>query len=370
MIVAGAIVGAVYLFNWWQEYRYRKNTQRAFARNQPDVLMDTPKNMVRGGERFEPALDEPTRFEPPATPGATIVPPEPIEPQLTPQFAAEPVPAAPPAPRPRDEDDRDALAESLLDPALDFIAEVHARDNIPAGDVPRFPAPKRVQAIGLTEHDHWEQVGGGSNASYSELRVALQLADRQGALTGEQLNAFCMAVQQFADAHDAVATFPQRAAKLAAARDLDEFCASVDVLIGLNIASSGRPFPLERVRLLAENAGLSRAADGTFVYKSESGKTLFAVSNQDQAGLGPTSDGLTLLFDVPRVAGGLAVFDYLSDFAQQLAGSLGGSLVDDNGRPLAAASLDNIRRQLARLYATMDDRGIAPGSVSALRLFA
>ncbi|WP_375591544.1 cell division protein ZipA C-terminal FtsZ-binding domain-containing protein [Chitiniphilus eburneus] len=374
LIVAGAIVGAVYLFNWWQEYRYRKNTQRAFARNQPDVLMDTPKNMVRGGERFEPALDEPTRFEPPVSPTSTMAPPEPAEPQYTapqfaPQYDAEPA-AAPVVPRQRDDDDSDALAESLLDPALDFIAEVHARENIPASDVPRFPAPKRNQSIGRTESEHWEQVSTSSGASYSELRIALQLADRQGALSGEQLNAFCMAVQQFADAHDAIATFPQRAAKLAAARELDEFCASVDVLIGLNVASAGRPFPLERVRLLAENAGLSRASDGTFVYKSDSGKTLFALSNQNQGPLGPTSEGLTLLFDVPRVAGGLAVFDYLSDFAQQLAGSLGGTLVDDNGRPLAAASLDNIRRQLARLYATMDDRGIAPGSVSALRLFA
>ncbi|UXY14002.1 cell division protein FtsZ [Chitiniphilus purpureus] len=364
LIVAGAVVGAVYAFNWWQEYRYRKQTQQAFARNQPDVLLDTPRNMVRPGERLEPALDEPTRFALPVDDDA---------PQAEPAAFEVPPPRAAPQPEPRRtpgiEQDRDALAESLLDPTLDFIAELHARECIPAQAVPHFPGTKRTEVIGLSEAGHWEALGT-SDAQYTELRIALQLVDRQGPLSAEQLNSFCMAVQQFADAQDAVATFPQRSAKLAAARDLDEFCASVDVLIGLNVLSNGRPFPMEKVRLMAEKAGLARAPDGNFVYKSESGKLLFTLANQNQTPLGATSDGLTLLFDVPRVAGGLAVFDYLAEFAQQLATNLGGVLADDNGRPLAATSLDNIRRQLARLYATMDDRGIAPGSVAALRLFA
>ncbi|WP_148715894.1 cell division protein ZipA C-terminal FtsZ-binding domain-containing protein [Chitinolyticbacter meiyuanensis] len=368
LIAAGGIVAAVYAFNWWQEYRYRKRTQQAFARNQPDVLMEAPRNMVRSGERFEPALDAdddaPARLELPADEA-------PIRAEPRAEVRSES--RAAPAPQPvfaRDEDDDgDALSESLLDPGIDFVAEVHARDHIPPRAVPPFAAPKRVQAIGLTTEGHWEAVSSASSAEYTELRVGLQLADRQGPLSAEQLNAFCMAVQQFADEHEAIATFPQRSGKLSAARELDEFCASVDVLIGLNLVGEGRPFPMEKVRQLAEQSGLVRTNEG-WAYRSDSGKTLFTLANQEQKPLGNTSEALTLLFDVPRVAGGLAVFDYLSDFAQQLAGSLGANLVDDNGRALTAASLDNIRRQLGQLYARMDDRGIAPGSVAALRLFA
>ncbi|HSC80473.1 MAG TPA: hypothetical protein VLC08_08975, partial [Chitinolyticbacter sp.] len=207
LIGAGAIVAAVYAFNWWQEYRYRKRTQQAFARNQPDVLMDAPRNMVRSGERFEPALDAdddlPTRLELPADEAPIRVEPRPDV--RAESRAAVPAPVIPPQ-----QDDGDALAESLLDANIDFIAEVHARDIIAARAVPRIAAPKRVQVIGLTTDGHWDVVNSASSADYTALRLGLQLADRQGPLSAEQLNAFCMAVQQFADEHEAVATFAQR----------------------------------------------------------------------------------------------------------------------------------------------------------------
>ena len=79
---------------------------------------------------------------------------------------------------------------------------------------------------------------------------------------------------------------------------------------------------------------------------------------------------LTLLFDVPRVAGGISVFDRAVALARQLAGELDAQLIDDNQRPLTESGINTIRHQLQQLYSRMDDRGIAPGSVAALRLFA
>ncbi|GHD61118.1 cell division protein ZipA C-terminal FtsZ-binding domain-containing protein [Jeongeupia chitinilytica] len=375
LIAGGAIVAAVYAFNWWQEHRYRKQAQRAFAQNQPDVLLETQKNMVRpvaSGQRLEPMIE-------PVVPAAPVrrepqldVPEVEVDDDL-PAFddvAEAPVRVPEPVVKQVELQDVEVLATSQLDASLDFIADIHANEPIAAAEVPQFSASKRVVVLGLTEAGQWEVVSARSNGRYTELRAGLQLADRQGSLTQEQLNAFCMAVQQFADEHEAVVTFPQRSGKLAAARDLDEFCASVDVLIGLNVVTQGKPFPMERVRLFAEQAGLARGADGLFHYRSESGKALFSLVNQDQSPFGNTSEGLTFLFDVPRVAGGLPVFDHLSDIAQQLANLLAGDLVDDSGRPLAPGSIANIRRQLTNIYAQMDDRGIAPGSMAALRLFA
>ncbi|QLI82717.1 cell division protein FtsZ [Chitinibacter fontanus] len=436
LIIAGTIVGAVFAYNQWQEYRYKKQANKAFARNQDDVLINTPKNMVRKADtqqRLEPVFDTPSvavldELAQESSPDFTaLAEPEYDVPKYTPPVAPAPIrydedmpddiPDLPPSYRPTyaapaqhkpeleshtpevavlDEVPRflmadakpvatsvepsistavadapdDVLVTSLIDPALDFVAEVHAGQAIAASEVPPFPATKRVQIIGLNQLDQWETVNSTSRNRYLELRVGMQMADRQGAITQESLNAFCMGVQQFADEHEAVVTFPQRSAKLSAARELDEFCASVDVLIGLNIPAGARPIPMEKVRLHAENAGMVRANDGTFQYRSDSGKTLFVLANQDQTPLMATSKGLTLLFDVPRVAGGIAVFDYLTEFAQSLSQALALDLVDDNGKPLNAQSLSNIRRQLAELYASMDDRGIAPGSVAALRLFA
>lgn len=427
LVGAGGFVAAVYGFNWWQEYRYRKQANKAFARNQPDALLNTPKNMVRkgDGQRLEPILEpvaapesapqyDETRFDraeydvpelsdshlqaasrnsysenmpddipdmPPsyrASYSPTIID------EQEPAFNAEPAYAAQddieeviepsfkaPPPSIAEVADEVVLAGSLLDPSLDFIAELHAPEPISAADIPPFPATKRVQVLGLNQNKQWEILNSTTRGRFKELRIGLQMADRQGALSSETLNAFCMGVQQFSDDLDASVTFPQKSAKLNLAKELDEFCASVDVLIGLNIPAGARPIPMEKVRVLSEQAGMVRNhADGTFQYRSDSGKTLFVLANQDQSPLMSTSQGLTLLFDVPRVAGGLAVFDYLADFAQNLATALHCELVDDNYKPLNAASLANIRKQLAGLYADMDDRGIAPGSVAALRLFA
>ncbi|AMC33672.1 cell division protein ZipA C-terminal FtsZ-binding domain-containing protein [Janthinobacterium sp. B9-8] len=390
LIVGGVIVATVYAFNWWQEYRYRKQASKAFARNESDALLDVPKNMVRTGEasRMEPSLERAEqvadRFEPqfaePEFEAEVAAPPmrEPyVEPVVAPSPLAAPVLSAPVAavevsaqPAAIVGDDHEALASSLLDPALDFIAEIHATELIAATELPVFRGSKRVQVMGCTQDRRWEACVPSARSRYKELKIGLQLADRQGALSSEQLNAFCMSVQQFADEHEAVVTFPQRSAKLVAATNLDEFCAGVDVLIGLNVMAASRPFPMERVRLLAENAGLIRSPEGAFHYRSDSGKTLFTLSNHDHSHFGNTSTGLTLLFDVPRVAGGVSVFDYFAEFAQHLSVALSGELVDDNSKPLTEASLDNIRKQLGVLYAKMDDRGIAPGSVAALRLFA
>ncbi|XZG69410.1 cell division protein ZipA C-terminal FtsZ-binding domain-containing protein [Chitinibacteraceae bacterium HSL-7] len=359
LIASGAVVGAVYGYNWWQEYRYRKAAQRAFARNEGDVLMDAPKNFVRQGERFEPSVVPADS----AIERAEITPVQEAPAEVVAAPRVEPVNDA--------VADDDVLAESLLDPEFDFIVEIDTRDGVPiaARDVPPLPAPKRLVVLGRSGRDHWAVVQSNAAAQYDELRMGLQLADRQGALSAEQLNGFTMAVQQFADGIDATAVFPQRSAKLGAARELDEFCASVDVLIGLNLVSRVRPFAMQQVRVLAERAGLVRQGE-QYVYQSDSGKTLFTLANQDQSPLSASSDALTLLFDVPRVAGGVNVFDYLTEFAQSLAGQLGAALVDDNGRELTAASLARIRNQLVQLYAQMDDRGVVPGSVAALRLFA
>jgi hypothetical protein len=48
---------------------------------------------------------------------------------------------------------------------------------------------------------------------------------------------------------------------------------------------------------------------------------------------------------------------------------LGARLIDDNGRPVNAASLSGIAEQLDALYAEMHGAGIEPGSARARRLY-
>lgn len=410
------VVALVYGYNAWQERRFRRKTDESFRRNQPDALFDTPRTVVRDGEadrlepRFvpasaeeypsvptqaiEPVLDAdpvileataPAAFPAPdseappvATPPAAAAveeAPEP-EPEL-PVIAAEPEP--PQAAEPvlaLDSADREALIVSMLDPSLDFIAELRFSPPARLPDWPRLDATRRVQMIARSGSGDWLRVGNGSIPdSVAQLNIGLQLVDRTGAVSDAELTTFAQQVQAFAEQHRASLNLPQRPQKLVAARELDRFCAEVDVVIGISLVTS-KPCNGTKLRSLAEAQGLQLEPDGLFHYLSDSGNSLYTLGNIDNTPftlhtlLDRKFDGLTLLFDVPRVAGSVAVFDRAIAFARQIAQALDAKMVDDNRRPLTDDGINAIRHQLKHIHSRMDDRGIAPGSVAALRLFA
>jgi FtsZ-interacting cell division protein ZipA len=82
------------------------------------------------------------------------------------------------------------------------------------------------------------------------------------------------------------------------------------------------------------------------------------------------TSGITLVLDVPRVADGDAGLDLMVKTAAQLAGGLGGTLVDDNRVALSDNAIGVIQQQLHSIHAKMEARGMAPGSEQALRLFS
>ena len=383
LALGAVVIGAVFGYNWFQERRYRQQTKTAFEREHPDVLLDVPGRDGKG-ERLEPALDD--------------VMPNPLDPAPHKESAgstqadtliryAQANPASEAAPDVADmtemsEDELDQslssieqqlLIATLLDPMLDFIAEVRFEQPVTLPRLPSFAIDKRVEMLGNNPDSGWERAR--ANRSYSQLNIGVQMVDRRGPLNESELNAFCSQAQDFAEQHGSNASFPQRQTRLTAARELDQFCAGVDVMIGLNLLAAA-PFDGERLRALAESAGMQLEADGHFHYLSDSGNVLFMLGNANGQPFSQDSlahddfSALTLLFDVPRVAGGISVFDRAVALARQLAGELDAQLIDDNQRPLTESGINTIRHQLQQLYSRMDDRGIAPGSVAALRLFA
>ncbi len=372
LLLSALVVALVFGFNFYQEWRFRKKTSQAFARHHTDVLLDVPRNNVRDGQqaRLEPVLlddeDDSTPAYlndiPPPAPLARTAQPEPVAPvvQELPELDAA---------------DHQALVVSLLDPSLDFIAEVAFTQPQALEQLPRFNVAKRVQAILRTERGLWKPAEILPGTRYKQVNFGLQLVDRGGAVTEQELASFCQQVSHYAEKLGAQVSFPQRQQKLVSARELDRFCVDVDVLIGINIVA-GKPIAGARLRSVAEAAGLQLEPDGQFHYLADSGNTLFSLASADQTPftlhtlLDKQFPALTLMFDVPRVAGGVAVFDRAVQFAKHLSQEFDAQLVDDNRRVLSDQGLAQIRDQLIRIYGNMDDRGIAPGSVAALRLFA
>jgi FtsZ-interacting cell division protein ZipA len=376
LAIGAAVVAGVYSFNLLQERRYRRRAEEAFKSAHADVLLDDPPGLQDVPERIEP------RFVQELPPLA-----DPVEDRA--EMETVPVPEPEPEiPQPRAEIPK-AAAEDVAagspstDPMVEYVATLHASDPIPAqkmaGAVQRsHEIGKPVRWFGLNGHTNaWEAATPATGSTYIELAVGLQLANRAGAVSDEQLSAFCAMVEAFADEQHAVAECPDRQPALQAAAELDGFCVDVDVLIGINVvAQGGAVFPATKIRALAEAAGMKLTVDGVFHYCNDRGDSLFSLCNHESAAFLQeqikqlSTHGVTLVFDVPRVADGGRVFDQMAALGRKMASALGGALVDDNIRPLSDAGIARIRQQLTGIYAKMEARGIHAGSERALRLFS
>ena len=337
------VVLGVLAYNKLQEARLKRQAEEVFGSKHDDVLL--------GGKSGHAASQRPA--------GST----ERIEPTLS---------AAPAGP---------AESSGILDSRIDFIATLET-DKAVAGEAistaivesPANPAKAVSWECYNRQTASWEALNAAGE--YDVLRVGLQLADRKGAANQQDLAEFSAMAQAMADTVGARCTLGAPAAALQRAQQLDALCADVDVQIGLNLISRGGAVPGTRIRALAEAHGLVLERDGRFHRRDEIGLELYTLCNMEPAAFSAegmkelATRGLTLLFDVARVPGGIVAFDRFVEFTRDLAEALSAGIVDDNRQPLDDVGLGKIRAQLQALYASMEQQGIPAGSPLALRLFS
>lgn len=353
LVIGAVVVGAVYLYNWLQERRFRHRMQQAFGTVHEDVLLKAGVESAMTDGRLEPQL----------------VPPGPDREGGKPSAAS------------RSGSDPDV--ENDFDTVLDYVAGIDA--TAPIADAVIGELTSKIASCGKPVHvagldassETWEDAVRGRGGRFRSLRVSLQLVNRAGAVNPAQLAIFCDAVKSCAGKIPAPFTCPDTQAALKHARELDAFCADVDVAVGFNvIAAEGSSFPGTRIRSVAEAAGFKLEPDGVFHYRNEQRQTLFTLDNHEPAPFLPESikglstRGVTLLMDVPRVANGAAVMDRMLEVARSLAAALDGSLVDDNRTDLNETGIAQIKEQVRTIHATMDLRGVPAGSPRALRMFS
>ncbi len=367
LIVGAAVIVGVIAYNRIQEARFRRRAEQAFAPDRGDALLE-PAHAA--GTRIEPQLQSASagddlgradRQEPRAVPAVTAA-------------AVAPVPAAPESePGPPD--------------TFSYPTQLHSQQPV-SGDALQSlmndlgPLARRVRLEGRAQAGAWTafEAASGDSASadsFRDVRLLLQLADRSGAVTPQEIATFQSAVARCAASLSASAEIPESAAFAQRARELDAFCAEVDVVVGLNVlAGPGKPMTGTRLRGLAEAAGFRLGEQGAFIFPDGQGHARFTLENQEQPAFSAESlrtlstHGITLLLDVPRVGDGVAAFDQMVSIGRSLAAALGGTLVDDNRVPVTAQGLDQIRTQLRSIYAAMEAAGAPAGGPLALRLFA
>ena len=380
LAVLGALaVIAILVFNRLQERKYRRQAESALASPAEDALLK-PTQYSRETQpspvRIEPVLREEIltqTIEAPA-PSPPAPAPEPQEPEppilRREPVSAEPapeVPAPPCAPQDQAIEYRIRILGSSI-PASAFSEAMSRTKNL--------SKPVRWRGLPLGSQA-WEELKAWSDRHYRQIVVSLQLADRNGSVDEAELGTLLTLVNEAARTLSLRVQGDDAAEALDRARQLDRFCVDVDVLIGLNVVARGEEsLPLTVVRREVTAAGLSLAADGTFQLLDNRGEILFSLCNQESTPFHPDNfeslqtRGVTLLFDVPRVADGLGVFDLMVGLGRKLAHDSGGLLVDDNIRPLTDAGIEKIRRQLVQIYAKMDAKGLSSGSAQALRIFS
>ena len=362
LIIGLIVVGGVVAFNWFQQWRLRRRLENAFGDKREDVLLrEQPAGASRG--RVEPQIGEAR-----------------IEPTMS-------------SPPPADAGDTGTLHEHValgaslppvpgFDPEIDFIVSVDSTEPISAAGLAELHTKaatcgRRFRVAGYSfAAKEWEEAARLSGGRYAHLRLAVQLVNRRGAADLGTLTTVCAAAQECAERFNAHARCPDIEAALAQARDLDAFCADVDIAIGVNIVAGEGKLAGTRIRTLAEAAGFKLESDGVFHYRDEARRTLFTLDNHEPAPFLPeqikhlSTGGITLLLDVPRVADGEAALAHMLAVGSELAQALQGTLVDDNRVPLNDNAVRAIQQQLKSIHSRMQARGVPPGSERALRLFS
>lgn len=342
LIIAVLVVVAVYAYGYWQQWRYRRSLDRAH---------DVPRQEPR-------AAPVQTEAEAEARPAA-----EPAD-----HFIA----------------DKPAVEScDLLDEKLDYIISMTPKFPVSAEVLEafwprRFDYGKTIQTCGCNAATGaWERIIPESPASYSELKIAIQLVDRNGVISDTRLADFRELLGEIGRKQDADMVLPLTDTALERARELDNFCASVDQMIGLNLISRGdRPLFASEVARAVQQSGMSLQADGTFHRFAEDGATLFTLSVSDGTPFQHhTLDkmqvkSLTLLLDIPRVAEPTKCFNDMVLLALDIAPALRVTLVDDQRVILSEGAIAQIRDSVDAVEKRMLAGGLVPGSAQALRLFS
>jgi hypothetical protein len=258
LIVLGvALVAAIWIYNRWVEKKHRQRAEQMLPRTGGDVL--APQSAVRA-EKAEPGFAPQAAVETEDASDRTTPEPRPLAPS---ERAVAPEPSFMDPDLPLEPESASLTEAAEVDLLLDAGQEGGGSVPVPPewGDGQadcllriEFVAPVPV-AVLWEEHRDWseridkpvqwlafeDQSGRWRTllpqdpGSVTHLAVALQLVDRRGAVSEDTLKAFIDGVARLAQRFVGRAETPPLVPLLERARELDAFCASVDLQLSLHV---------------------------------------------------------------------------------------------------------------------------------------
>ena len=392
------LIVLVILFNWWQERKMRKVTEKQFSASPSDLLMNDfaddvfeetavliepstkIKDVVDRYDTDDVRLPDEVEFkidlgdfehESVVIEEAPDVVVEEVHADI--EVHAEPVVETPV----RNNGLPESVNKDVDLTALFFLPTPANGKRLRQFLIGLVNLDKPIYAYGLDSSQVWHPLTLEQEAvEFTKASYSLQLADRAGAVSADTLNRFQEMVTEIAYELSAQVEWIGTQEPLDFAQALDTFCLEVDKTIGFHIlnGAAGR-FTGTKFKGLAEANGLALKDDGAFYAKSKNGQSAFKVINMENNPFGSDMlksvalKGVTFQMEIALTESCTETFNSMVLMAKSMAHSLSAMLVDDHQRELSDAKIEKIRQQLRLIQVQMTVKGIPPGSPVALRLF-
>ena len=287
-------------------------------------------------------------------------------------------------------DDTKFKLPAMLSANIDVTAILHLNAPTPVSAIGQtlsvlqvgYDKPLFINVLGTNQH--WQLLNDATpDLPVTAVVFSLQLADRAGALSAQDFQRFESVIASINTALNARLEWHGAEDVLGNAAALDAFCIEVDQSIGFHLGQSENgAFTGTKLRGLAEAQGLTLSADGSFKYfgaaqePSAFAQPAFIMTNREDHPFNiemlrsSVVKGVSFQLEIPRVKQCGEEFSHMVQVARRMELGLNAAMVDDNNKLLGDAQIEKIRQHLKVIDAAMRNRGIEPGSDSALRLFS
>lgn len=338
ILLGVALILLVLLFNWWQDWRVRRQMQEHFPERSDDPLLSSAPP-APGPLRREPGLGQA-----PASAAAVAA------------------------------DDADDPVE--VDPTTEVVIDISFAQPVPSDQL--HAATHAIRRVGTKPVRIFAvREGGGHRArlradeSYASMQLAVLLANRSGPLSEIEWSELWTIGQGIAERFDGSLEGPEQSEVVERAAQLDNVCAGLDAMVGLALQLPGSLAVADVARALEEVGFLRHGRQ--LAWMSEQGIPRYtALFNGQLPGEVQSAgvDRVELLLDLPNSPSDDQAFSRMAAVGRQLAVNLDARLLDDQGRPVAEGADQAIDQQLHERYEQLERAGFVAGEPRTARLFS
>ena len=266
---------------------------------------------------------------------------------------------------------------------IEFVVELVGQRTVPAASASRLLDADWFGALGSPflwamrpVDTAWQPMTGSKDGSYDSIALSWRVITERGSINRAAADRLLEVAEGFAKGIGRKAVgVPIPADIEILAKDLRQITEYLDAGIGAAIGGV-RPFLERDVWVACSALGLEYTPEGEFAWRADD-RILFSVSpigaseRFSLAGVqaGNRLDGLSIGFRIAVCPDPSRALDGMWHAATTLATRLGGTVFDDEEKPLTTSSTRRAAKDLAEALTLFDRAQIVPGSAEALALF-